>query len=762
MPYLWLCPAAKINLDATILNSVPFETLAAIDAALPEWCRARYAQDAQGFHCWAMGGDRRSRSFFNTYMRADSVCLFRMPGAETFQFAARVLATVKACPCAVPDQPWCNTRVGDGPGGYCHRRASTIQLATELWPAAAEGPNPWELIFFTTPATPVEIPRLQLVQAMGWDPRYAIPFTRPVFDIPQVPRHSNLLHRIGSLPKLWDDILNERPIGYLYANPQIAMEPAGQPLTSVATGPSGGTTQAHSRVPDASHETNRHLIRRGYQPIQGQEWRLLKSIDSPFPELGEVWLAEDPTLQRQALFKFCHSLDDHQCLVGLENEVAKLRVLTHEGIVAITAASLKSKPPFLQFEHATDSYDLKTVLDKYHEDYGERINPDDASHVIRAIAEPLAYCHCMDTPLVHRGINPGNILVLDYELLELVAYESPLRMSRLRYKLLDFSLAAHLNDGHGNRGRRSGYESPQQYAANEGYRPRPADDVFSLGALWWQLLTGRRPSPETSTDVFAEGLRDVHLADPLKEILLNCVQSHAAERISDAATLARALDQELNEAATLITELFNETAQDEGVLKFDGCRHLSRRTAKVLLRENKRFEEASRRKFHEFAGGLYEVSFDNLVDLDTETADVLAQLDCVLCLNGSALNTESARALAAHVCGLNVTLPDDFAAETMRALLPLGGGLDIRARAISPAVAEEISRGVTATDDESETLLTIQVDTLPLDVARALLPVFGCNHVEFSLTAERIASEVLDFLQQSGVDPECYRFSTLS
>jgi len=223
MPHLWLCPSPRANLNATILNPVPFERLdilMPIDASIPERYRALYAEGAQGFHCWAIGGDHRARGFFSTCMNPGSVCLFSEPSSGVFHLAARVLGRVDPCECAKPNSTRCARRVDGRPDGPCVRRASTIQLARELWPADVEKPSPWELLFFTTPATSVSIPKQQLVESVGWSSNYGVPFTRPIKDVnkPRRLRHTELLGRIGDLDTLWNDILRNNPIDYLYAN----------------------------------------------------------------------------------------------------------------------------------------------------------------------------------------------------------------------------------------------------------------------------------------------------------------------------------------------------------------------------------------------------------------------------------------------------------------------------------------------------------------------------------------------------------------
>ncbi len=97
----------------------------------------------------------------------------------------------------------------------------------------------------------------------------------------------------------------------------------------------------------------------------------------------------------------------------------------------------------------------------------------------RRIADGLAHAH--DRGVIHRDLKPANVLLADDG--------QPL--------VLDFNLSAHVSD----RGRRRGgtipYMSPEQLRGMVGENTDidPRSDVYSLGLLLAQLLTGRYPFP---------------------------------------------------------------------------------------------------------------------------------------------------------------------------------------------------------------------------------------------------------------------------
>ena len=176
-----------------------------------------------------------------------------------------------------------------------------------------------------------------------------------------------------------------------------------------------------------------------------------------------------------------HLSQDKRFFELLIAEAKVLSLLKHRNIVQIFDVGLGDDGKYFLVMEYVDGKDLGAVQ-RGLEARRRRMPFDLALHIVAEICEALEHAHTARAPdgksmsLVHRDVSPSNVL-----------------MSRAgEVKLTDFGIAKRAEQeatSHGAVRGKFTYISPEQ-ARNE--RVEPRSDVFSVGILLWELVTGRR------------------------------------------------------------------------------------------------------------------------------------------------------------------------------------------------------------------------------------------------------------------------------
>jgi TolB-like protein/predicted Ser/Thr protein kinase len=225
--------------------------------------------------------------------------------------------------------------------------------------------------------------------------------------------------------------------------------------------------------------------------------------------MGEVWKATDTRLGRTVAIKVLKGPHGDR----FEQEARAIAALNHPHICTLYDIG----PDYLVMEYI-EGAPLKGPLPV-----------DEAVRLAVQIASALEAAHAKG--ILHRDLKPGNVLV-----------------TAAGAKLLDFGLAKLTADADATRTvGTSGtplYMSPEQA---EGKVLDVRTDVFSFGALLYELLSGRR-----AFDSLGAVLRDepAPLESPVADIVKRCLSKQAAGRFQSMAEVRAALDQIAAKPAT--------------------------------------------------------------------------------------------------------------------------------------------------------------------------------------------------------------------
>ncbi len=236
---------------------------------------------------------------------------------------------------------------------------------------------------------------------------------------------------------------------------------------------------------------------------------------------GTVYLAEDPHLQRQVALKTLRGGTADE-LQGLLEEARAVSRLQHPNIVTLFDAEQDTKNPFLVFEYVAGTPLSVCIKNE------RRIPPARACGIAVGIARGLAFAHAEQ--VVHRDIKPANVLI--------TADGVP--------RLMDFGIARR-----GAAGPEADYRGTPAYMAPEYIDTRtftPACDVFAIGVVLYEMLTGQ--PPVTAASPFEAFFKIVNEpAKPpssvnaevdarLDAIVLKALAKKPDERYDSAASLA--------------------------------------------------------------------------------------------------------------------------------------------------------------------------------------------------------------------------------
>ena len=189
--------------------------------------------------------------------------------------------------------------------------------------------------------------------------------------------------------------------------------------------------------------------------------------------MGEVYLAEDEALQRKVALKLLPArfTQDHDRVLRFQREARAASALNHPNILTIYEIGLADSVHYI----ATEYIEGETLRQRMAR--GPML-VSEVLDVAEGIASALAAAH--DAGIIHRDIKPENVMVRPDGYV----------------KVLDFGLAK-LVDGAPLKDSVTGsvmgtllYLSPEQA---KGQQPDARSDLYSLGAVMYEMLAGRPP-----------------------------------------------------------------------------------------------------------------------------------------------------------------------------------------------------------------------------------------------------------------------------
>lgn len=244
--------------------------------------------------------------------------------------------------------------------------------------------------------------------------------------------------------------------------------------------------------------------------------------------MGEVWRAVDLVIGREVALKILKDeyLGDPGFLERFRAEARHAALVNHEGIASVYDYGEEEGSAYLVMEMVPGEA-LSALL------AGEKALPvSEVLDIVAQTAAALAAAHKVG--LVHRDVKPGNLLITPEG----------------RVKITDFGIARIADQvpltATGQVMGTVQYLSPEQAS---GHPASPATDIYSLGIVAYEALTGKRPfSGESQVAIAMAQINEtppelpLSIPESVRSLVMACIAKNPADRPASATDLSIAAD----------------------------------------------------------------------------------------------------------------------------------------------------------------------------------------------------------------------------
>jgi formylglycine-generating enzyme required for sulfatase activity len=255
-------------------------------------------------------------------------------------------------------------------------------------------------------------------------------------------------------------------------------------------------------------------------PHDNPQWKLVEMLGSG--GFGEVWQADHQTSKKSKAVKFCL---DEQSAKLLKHEAKALIDLSqklpdHPNIVDLKDIQLEQEPYWLAFEKV-EGGTLQSLMQ------AKQLTVQESLDLFVPIVEAMALVH--QAGIIHRDLKPVNILltsknvpkIADFGIGKIMAEQTA---STQQTKSLFTAMGYGTPD----------YMSPEQKMLLPAHF---SDDVYSLGVIFWQMLSHTLQPPHFLRD----SLDNLNISEELKNLLTQCIEKPRTKRIQNAGELLQRL-----------------------------------------------------------------------------------------------------------------------------------------------------------------------------------------------------------------------------
>lgn len=204
--------------------------------------------------------------------------------------------------------------------------------------------------------------------------------------------------------------------------------------------------------------------------LLNERYKIIRKIGSG--GMADVYLARDTILERDVAIKALRSeyVNDTEFTMRFDREAQAATSLTHPNIVSIYDVGEEEDILYMVMEYI-DGLTLKEYIQRY-----GPIEVSEAVDIMKQIVSAIAHAH--DNDIVHRDIKPQNILINSFGQAKVTDFGIAIALSATSLTQTNSILGS------------VHYLSPEQ--ARGGMATKKSD-IYSIGIVFFELLTGRLP-----------------------------------------------------------------------------------------------------------------------------------------------------------------------------------------------------------------------------------------------------------------------------
>jgi len=249
--------------------------------------------------------------------------------------------------------------------------------------------------------------------------------------------------------------------------------------------------------------------------------------------MGSIYRAVDVTTGQEVAIKIPDPtmIGDPAQYERFQRELEVMKTLRHPAIQHGVASGQFNRTPFLVTE-LVDGQSMRQWVQQH-----APLPPEEAVRLIRKIADAIAFCH--ENNVIHRDLKPENILITPDGEPVIIDFGLALTKGAHRITYSNLSSAAGTPE----------YMAPEQV---EGQRGDRRTDLYALGIMFYELLTGKPPfTGDTPLAIMAQHTQAPlprldhvrpDISQQLAAIVAKCLQRNPDDRYPDLRAFIAALD----------------------------------------------------------------------------------------------------------------------------------------------------------------------------------------------------------------------------